>query len=504
VLAKAVNCLDLQDGEPCNRCAICRSLNEGRSLDLIEIDGASNTGVDDVRGLREKIAFSPSECRYKVYVIDEVHMLSNAAFNALLKTLEEPPPHAIFVLATTEPHKIPLTVLSRCQRFDFRRISLPHLRQKLERISEQEGIHVEPAAVDAIARHASGSFRDAESLLDQLVSYGTETISVEDVRRVLGSPSEEVVSGIVGAIGCRDVRQGLRLINDALDHGVRPRQLTGEILEYLRWLLLAKSGGESLLSVTPETLKEVTAQAQGFPLKCLLHTIGLFNQATNHLRSGIHVQLPLELAFVEAALFGEQAAPSGEAPGLGREPQATSRVPRSPGLDEEGGAGVVPAVTEGSSTSLRTESEEAPEPAELPPDVDSQTDSSPPVEGEMTETWLEQNWDSLLNAIRPRSRSVEALLKSCEPISVQGDLVTLGFYHAFHKERMDEDRNRRVVEEALAEVGGQDYRVRCVMYKGDRKQEESGTEEERRAKLLDNPVVREAISRYGAKVVDIK
>ena len=138
VLAKAVNCLDLQDGEPCNKCAICRSLNEGRSLDLIEIDAASNTGVDDVRDLRDKIAFAPSECRYKVYVIDEVHMLSNAAFNALLKTLEEPPPHVIFVLATTEAHKIPLTVVSRCQRFDFRRVSLAHLQQKLELICTQE------------------------------------------------------------------------------------------------------------------------------------------------------------------------------------------------------------------------------------------------------------------------------------------------------------------------------------------------------------------------------
>ncbi|MBC7260485.1 MAG: DNA polymerase III subunit gamma/tau, partial [Chloroflexi bacterium] len=216
VLTKAVNCLDPQNGEPCNRCAICRSLNEGRSLDLIEIDAASNRGIDEIRALREKIAFAPSECRYKVYVIDEVHMLTNEAFNALLKTLEEPPPHAIFVLATTEPHKIPLTVLSRCQRFDFRRVSLSHLKQKLERICAQEGIRIQPAALDAIARYASGSFRDAESLLDQLASYGAEEISLEDVRRVLGTAPGEVISGMIQALVTRDVNTGLRLLNEAL------------------------------------------------------------------------------------------------------------------------------------------------------------------------------------------------------------------------------------------------------------------------------------------------
>ena len=199
VLAKAVNCLDPQDGEPCNRCEICCRLNEGRSLDLIEIDAASNRGIDEIRDLRAKIAFSPSECRYKVYVVDEVHMLTNEAFNALLKTLEEPPPHAIFVLATTEPHKIPATVLSRCQRFGFRRVSMASLEKKLRMICERENVCVESPALDAIARYAAGSFRDAESLLDQLVSCGAEVIALEDVRGVLGSAPAEVVSGIVGA-----------------------------------------------------------------------------------------------------------------------------------------------------------------------------------------------------------------------------------------------------------------------------------------------------------------
>jgi len=290
VLAKAVNCLDPQEGEPCNQCAICRSLNEGRSLDLIEIDAASNRGIDEIRELRERIAFAPGECRYKVYVIDEVHMLTKEAFNALLKTLEEPPPHAIFVLATTEPHRIPPTVLSRCQRFDFRRVSLQHLKQKLELICAKEGIRAEPAALEAIARYALGSFRDAESLLDQLVSYGAEQITLDAVRQVLGAAPQEVISGIVTALAARDAGAGLKLINEALDSGVDPRQLTREVLEYLRGLLLLKSDGASLLSVAPEALEEMTMQAERFSLPSLLRTVKLFNQAANSLKSGIYGQ----------------------------------------------------------------------------------------------------------------------------------------------------------------------------------------------------------------------
>jgi len=501
VLAKAVNCLDPQDGEPCNRCSICRSLNEGRSLDLIEIDAASNRGIDEIRALREKIAFSPSECRYKVYVIDEVHMLTNEAFNALLKTLEEPPPHAIFVLATTEPHKIPLTVLSRCQRFDFRRVSLPHLKHKLELICTQEGIHIEPAALDAIARYAAGSFRDAESLLDQLASYGAEEITLGDVRRVLGSAPQEVISGIVKALIAGDIGSGLRLINEALDSGVEPRQLAREVLDHLRGLLLVKNGGASLLSVTPEMLDEMTAQAESIPLPRLLRTVRLFNQAGNYLKTGIHGQLPLELALVEATLVDDQLMGSSEQ-------QAASR-------EEDAGYGIQDVETKDSSSMPHPSAfpsparapelakEESSRPVAASSDAGAEPDSPAIVPG-ITLSWLEENWGRLLQAIRPRSRVVEALLKSCQPMAVQGDLVTLGFYHSFHKERMDEDKHRSVVEEALAEVGGRAYRVKCALCEGSSREKEQKSEADRREKLLDNPVVSEAIKRYGARVVDVQ
>lgn len=514
VLAKAVNCLDPQDGEPCNRCTICLSLNEGRSLDLIEIDAASNRGIDEIRDLREKIAFSPSQCRYKVYVVDEVHMLTDPAFNALLKTLEEPPPHAIFVLATTAPHKIPTTVLSRCQRFDFRRVSLPHLKQKLELICEQEDVHIEPAALDAIARYAAGSFRDAESLLDQLISYGAEEIKLGDVRRVLGSAPEEVISGIVKAVVTQDAGAGLQLINEALDSGVEPRQLTREVLEYLRGMLLLKNGGASLLSVTPEMLEEMTTQAEGFPLWRLLRTLRLFNQAATQLKTGLHSQLPLELALVEATLMDEKAP----LPGGGRkgarpaqpepptQPQSTPSQPAAAREDSRATTASMSPPTEPSARARAPEAvKEAPvSPAPVSPEAGSKMEPSSVTSAEITLTWLEENWGRLLEAIRPRNRAVEALLKSCEPVSVQGDCVTLGFYYSFHKEKVNADNNRKVVEGALAELAGRVLQVKCALSEGDRQQKEEENEANRREQLLSNPVVREAIQHYGGKVIDVQ
>jgi DNA polymerase-3 subunit gamma/tau len=502
VLAKAVNCLDPQDGEPCNRCNICKSINDGRALDLIEIDAASNRGIDEIRDLREKIAFSPTECRYKVYVVDEVHMLTNEAFNALLKTLEEPPPHAIFVLATTAPHKIPNTVLSRCQRFDFRRVALPHLLQKLQLICEKEGVQIEPAALEAIARHAAGSFRDAESLLDQLMSYGAEEIRREDVRRVLGSAPDEMVAGIVGAVVDGDASAGLRLINEALDSGVEPRQLTHEVLEYLRAMMLLKNGGGELLNVTAEMLQQMTDQAERLRLRRLLRTVKLFNHAANQVKTGLHSQLPLELALVEATLDSNSTSSN--------EPQATQKPasrpePRKAAVSEKG----PPPYTAKAPPKPKPRPDnpqpaytrrEGPNPAQ--PEAEASQPEAASQGGEVSVDWLKANWARVLAAVRPHNRSVEALLKACEATDITGDVVTLGFYYAFHKERVSEEANRKVVEEALSALAGRALRVKCVLAAGDRKQKEEQSKAQRRIELLKQPMVEEG-AKLGGRVVDV-
>ena len=306
IMAKAVNCVGETDAPPCDHCHICRSIAEGRSLDLIEIDGASNRGIDEVRQLRDSVNFSPSEGRYKIYVIDEVHMLTNEAFNALLKTLEEPPPHVIFILCTTAPHRLPDTVLSRCQRFDFRRAPLPLLLQKLRMICDQEKIAVKPDALEFIARRATGSFRDAESLLDQLATYsdGLEEITVGQVQTILGSVSSALVTRLLLSMTTGDLPAGLRAINEAIDTGAEPRQFLREIIDHLRSLLLVKVGGRGdRHALSAQAMAEIDKVTEGgsFSVDSLVWAIKLFNEAASGLRYAVRPQLPLELAFVEAA-----------------------------------------------------------------------------------------------------------------------------------------------------------------------------------------------------------
>ncbi len=305
LLAKAVNCLASQiEARPCNQCSICTAVAEGRLMDLIEIDAASNTGVDDIRDLREKVGFRPAQARIKFYIIDEVHMLSNSAFNALLKTLEEPPAHVIFVLATTEPEKIPATILSRCQRFDFKRIRLEDVAERLAFILAEEGFSAEMAALEYIARQGGGSMRDAISLLDQMIAYGGNQITLELVQNVLGAVTSQAVIDLVAALARRDVAAGLDVINRVVGDGVDPRQFAREVVEFLRAVMLLKLAPQANLPNLPvERLAVVKELAQQLDAGVIVFATGRFNTALVDLKSGLLAipQLPLELAFVESA-----------------------------------------------------------------------------------------------------------------------------------------------------------------------------------------------------------
>ncbi|MDY0020257.1 MAG: DNA polymerase III subunit gamma/tau, partial [Anaerolineae bacterium] len=301
LLAKAVNCLAPAEERPCNQCEICAAVSEGRLMDLIEIDAASNTGVDDMRELLDRVGFRPSQSRYKVYVVDEVHMLSTSAFNALLKTLEEPPGHVIFMLATTEVHKIPATVVSRCQRFEFRRIPLEMLIQRLRQICDTEGIQAEAEALDLIARAATGSMRDAISLLDQMAS--DKSVTADYVRLMLGAERREVVQSLAQVWLDRDLNVGLQLLNRAVDGGADPRQLARQISDFLRGLLLMRLGaGETWTDPTTEERPRFDEMAQRADPDHLVKAIRLFSEAASERRIGWQPQLPLELALVEATL----------------------------------------------------------------------------------------------------------------------------------------------------------------------------------------------------------
>jgi len=344
LLAKAVNCQHPDpDRRPCNECAACIAVNEGRFLDLIEIDAATHTGVDDVRDLREKVAFSPGEGRFKVYIIDEVHRFSGSAFDALLKTLEEPPEHAIFVLATTEIDKVPATIKSRCLQFEFRRFSVTEVADRLERIVEAEALHAERPALERIARQGGGSMRDSISLLDQIVTDPNELISLELVERVLGTASDAAVRALVEAIIAQDAASGLRVIQSAMDHGSDPRQFAQQTVEHLRAVLLAQMAGPELLEASEADRSLYAGQAAAIGRSSLIRALRAFNDAIAGTRGGWQPQLALELALVESVRGAEEVVTVYAAPQAVHAPAAAEPLP--PALaDHPGPHGITAAA----------------------------------------------------------------------------------------------------------------------------------------------------------------
>jgi len=563
ILAKAVNCLSEESNRPCNACALCQSLNEARLLDLIEIDAASNRGIDEVRDLRDKIGFVPNEARYKVYILDEAHMLTEPAFNALLKTLEEPPAHVIFVFVTTEPQKIPLTIQSRCQRLDFRRVPRNEIVARLEYVAGEEGLDVEAAALDAIAAQATGSMRDAISLLDQLRSYGAETITLTHVRTVLGGVGDQAVQDLVGHLVGSEVPAGLDLIHHLVAQGVEIRQLLREVVEYLRQLLLVKVGtGAVSLDIPEETSTALAAHASTVSQDRLLRTIHLFSRASRELKGGTQSQLPLELAFIEAAGLSAEVAVSVPArsareatPTIRSRPAAqptTARVrqaetPVAPAAVTTAQETVAPArpsrpAKKPAAAQGRQAETSAAVPASPSPGPGMVKDSpqpSQPPSAVLAE--LQERWREVLATVRLQSFKAEAALRSaCQPVAIGEGLVTLAFGHEFPKGMIEDPEHHSTVEEAIGTVLGQTIKMRCILMSEWHVQggesvtrrtiaatpatpsgtvtppttATEATEPTKAAKATDNepapvaeepidPVVQEAVESYGAKAVRV-
>jgi DNA polymerase-3 subunit gamma/tau len=309
ILAKAINCEDRgKNFEPCNKCAACQEINEGRSMDLIEIDAASNRGIDEIRELREGIRFSPARLKFKVFIIDEAHMLTREAFNALLKTLEEPPSHAIFILATTEVHKMPSTIISRTQRFDFHKFILADIVQRLKFIAKEEKVKIEQSALELIALNADGAIRDAESLLGQVMAMEDKEITLEEVQTILGTVDISSVVRMVDLILKKETAGAIAFINNIVEEGYDLGQFTKSLINYLRKMMILKTAGKNDIErfhtliapeFTEEQLATILDQGQKFSSADLIKLLHLFIEAENQIKSAIFPQLPLELVVVE-------------------------------------------------------------------------------------------------------------------------------------------------------------------------------------------------------------
>ena len=302
IFAKAVNCEHPVNGSPCGECAMCRSIAAGTSMNVIEIDAASNNGVDNIREIREEVAYRPTEGKYKVYIIDEVHMLSIGAFNALLKTLEEPPEYVIFILATTEVHKIPITILSRCQHYDFKRISIETITDRMRDLMQEEQVEVEEKALRYVAKAADGSMRDALSLLDQCIAfYLGQKLTYDNVLEVLGAVDTDVFSRLLRSVIRRDVPKVLDIVDDLVMQGRELTQLATDFTWYLRNLLLVKTSDniEDVLDVSTENMQQLQEEAGMVEADMLLRYIRIFSELSGQLKYAAQKRVLLEVALIK-------------------------------------------------------------------------------------------------------------------------------------------------------------------------------------------------------------
>ncbi len=305
ILAKSLNCPNVQDGDPCNTCEICLGISAGSDVDVLEIDGASNRGIEDIRSLRANVNVKSMRTRYKVYIIDEVHMLTREAFNALLKTLEEPPPTVKFIFCTTEPNKLPDTILSRCQRFDFGTIDTPNISVRLKQIAEAEGIAVEDAAIELIARRAAGSMRDSQSLFDQLLAFGGDPITPADVHRLFGTADDQRLVELFEAVISGEKGAALQAFDAALEEGIQLGEVTTQLLDYLRDLMVLAAGAEQvrLSSVSPELRPQLVEQAKRWGLETIVAAMEILSEAKGRMQRVAYGRALAELALVRMSLL---------------------------------------------------------------------------------------------------------------------------------------------------------------------------------------------------------
>ena len=471
ILAKALNCEKGPTVEPCNACASCAGINQGTSLDVLEIDGASNRGIDEIRNLRDNVKFSPARGKYKVYIIDEVHMLTPEAFNALLKTLEEPPPHVKFVFATTQAHKVPPTILSRCQRFDFRRIATKDIIESLKQIVRKEKINVKDDALLLVARYADGSMRDAEVILDQVTSFAHGAVGVEEVAQVLGIVDEEVLFGLSDAVAKKDPCRALKVVDRIVNEGKDIGHVIAHLIEHFRNIAMMKIGkdAQTLVDAGRETLKRYEEESANFTIEEILYVIYTLSGTIDFIRKSNMARIPFEAALVKLTKAGSivsleeilQRIDKLEAPIT--TPKA-SRTHGSVSVEQPRteSVSIAPGRSEGPDPSDTAPSAQAaPKTPTRLPDVTTAVGQS----GSSVADEVADKWDDVVKRISTKKMSIASYLQEGAPISVESDTVIVGFPKSckFHKEAIDSPESRKVIEEAMRFEVGRDLRVKFVL-----------------------------------------
>lgn len=455
ILAKALNCKDGPTINPCHKCTSCIEITQGRSLDVIEIDGASNRGIDEIRVLRENVKFSPTLGKFKIYIIDEVHMLTTEAFNALLKTLEEPPEFVKFVFATTQPHKVPPTILSRCQRLDFRRIPVMEIIAQLEKIVSQEKLQVDKDVLFAIARSSDGSLRDAESLLDQLVSFSKEKISLKDIISVLGMVEQEALFEITDKIIQRDAKQALGLLNNIIDQGKDISVFLNNLIEHFRNLMIAKvtRADSKLLDLPQEICERLLQQAQNFSLEEIFSAFNILVNTQEMSKRMDSLRIPLEISLVRLAHDKRGATANPSVPKENREAKE---------IKEPKDNDAVSSKKEESSVSVSLDN-------------------------------LKDIWQNIITTLGRVKMSLATYLNEGSPIKLENNVLTVSFpdNYSLHKESLDKKENKVTIEKIISELCNANIKLNFILSPD--KIQKDYTE--------DNPFIKSALEAFKARVI---
>jgi len=449
LLAKALNCEKGPTVTPCNTCASCKEITSGSGLDILEIDGASNRGIDEIRNLRDNVKFAPSKGRFKVYIIDEVHMLTAEAFNALLKTLEEPPAHVKFIFATTQAYKVPSTILSRCQRFDFRRMASSDILANLKKIVKSESLNASDEALMLIARYSDGAMRDAQVLLDQLISFTKEKIGAEDVTRMLGLVSDDILFELAGHIKDKDAPAALKMVDSFFNDGKDVFQVTLGLITHFRNIAVTKISKDaaSILDCTKDKLQRYKDAAEKFTIEEILYVIYTLSNTIDFIRKSGLSRVPLEAAVIKLSRAGSIASLES----------ILDKVDSLciPGLPPHGKPGMQAVVSKDAEPDKKQAVNPTPK-ADIKPPEAVKSASGAPVSHKAPESSTDLDemlsaWSSVINYIMPKKISIAHYLQEGYPIAINGKTVVIGFPKelSFHKEVLEESDNRNLIENAI-------------------------------------------------------
>ncbi|MBS0168548.1 MAG: DNA polymerase III subunit gamma/tau [Nitrospira sp.] len=524
IFAKALNCGQGPTSHPCDICDNCREIALGSSVDVIEIDGASNTSVDDVREIRENVKFAPFRGQFRVYIIDEVHMLSNSAFNALLKTLEEPPAHAVFIFATTEIHKIPVTILSRCQHYNFRRIARSEIVQRLRHVAAQDQLTLEERSFMALARASEGSMRDALSLLDQAIAYSGKAISHVDLELLLGAVPQELVQSLMRAILTQDSPAALASLASLLDRGHDLRAFCADVVEHIRNLLVAAvvpttTELRSLIETSEEDLTQLSSDAKTVTPEQLQELLAIFIQAEDSLRLSTHPRFVMETAAVRATRLlrtrpTDSLAPQQTSPSLSPKPLSESERPKSTlatSPTRKPTSQPPPVFKQGKIEQPGPSPDPSPKPI-----IDSAAATRATVSAPVSSQLPTLQWELVQEEIAASFPNIAPFLEAGRLVGLEGDVVTIGFAKqaTVARARLEKEENTRVISQLCERQLGQPIRVRIIELTETHPQgptmaqARAAKEQEHRAALFEqaktNPTVKQALEIFGVELAEVR